>query len=169
VNTKRLFFALWPDARQRDRLRDAVNSVAKGVEGRAVDRRNWHVTLAFIGGFPEHRVPYLLERAGDITVEPFNLTFDRLEFWPRPRIACLSAMTVPPELQSLVAQLEGIMTGLGIRTEERAFRPHITVMRNARQFTTERLVQRATTRWSEFELMESVSSPAGVRYLPLKQ
>ena len=169
MNTKRLFFALWPDARQRDRLRDAVNSVAKGVEGRAVDRRNWHVTLAFIGGFPEHRVPYLLERAEEITVVPFSLNFDRLEFWPRPRVACLCAVTVPPALQALVDQLEGIMTDLGIRVEDRAFRPHITVVRNARQFNTERLAQRAATAWSGFELMESVSSPAGVRYLPLKQ
>ena len=169
MNTKRLFFALWPDAGQRDRLRDVVNSVARDVEGRAVDRRNWHVTLAFIGGFPEHRVPYLLERAAQIEVEPFSLSFDRLEFWPRPRIACLCAATVPPALQSLVDQLQEIMAGLGIRIEDRAYRPHLTVVRNARQFNTERLAQRATTEWSGFELVESVSSPGGVRYLPLKQ
>jgi 2'-5' RNA ligase len=169
VNTKRLFFALWPDARQRDRLRDAVNSVAKGVEGRAVERSNWHVTLAFIGSFPEHRVPYLLDRAGGIALEPFTLHFDRLEFWPRPRIACLCAMTVPPALQALVDQLQGILSDLGIRDEDRAYRPHITVVRNARQFNTERLAQRVATEWSGFELMESVSSPGGVRYLPVKQ
>ena len=85
MNTKRLFFALWPDHRQRDRLRDVVGSVAKTVEGQVVDRRNWHVTLAFIGAFPENRIPYLLERAAEIKVEPFRLNFDRLEYWPRPR------------------------------------------------------------------------------------
>ena len=169
MNTKRLFFALWPDNRQRDRLRDVVNSVAKAVEGRAVDRRNWHVTLAFIGAFPAHRVPYLLERAAAIRVQPFSLNFDRLEFWPRPRIACLCAVTVPPELQALADGLNGIIADLGLRPEERAYRPHITVVRNARHFDTERLAQRATTEWSGFELMESVSSPGGVRYLPLKQ
>ena len=169
MNTKRLFFALWPDNRQRDRLRDVVNSVARTVEGRAVDRRNWHVTLAFIGTFPAHRVPYLLERAAAIPVKPFSLNFDRLEFWPRPRIACLCAVTVPPELQALADGLNGIIADLGLRPEERAYRPHITVVRNARHFDTERLAQRATTDWSGFELMESVSSPGGVRYLPLKQ
>ena len=34
---------------------------------------------------------------------------------------------------------------------------------------TERLAQRVTTEWSGFELMESISSPSGVRYVPLKQ
>lgn len=169
METKRLFFALWPDYRQRDRLRDIINPIAKTVEGRAVDRRNWHVTLVFIGAFPAHRVPYLLERAAGVQVEPFRLIFDRLEYWARPRVASLSAATVPPELQALVDALNGIVSDLGLKPEERAYRPHITVVRNARAFTTERLAQRAVTEWSRFELMESVSGPQGVSYLPLKQ
>ena len=169
MNTKRLFFALWPDHRQRDRLRDVINSVAKTVEGQPVDRRNWHVTLAFIGAFPEHRVPFLLERAAEIRVEPFRLNFDRLEYWPRPRVASLSAATVPAELQALVDALNGVLRNLGIEPEERVYRPHITVVRRARAFTTERLAQRTSTEWSSFELMESVSGPGGVSYVPLKQ
>ena len=169
MNTKRLFFALWPDARQRDRLRDVVNSVVKTVEGRAVDRRNWHVTLSFIGTFPEHRVPFLLERAAEIPVEPFRLAFDRLEFWPRPRVAALCASNVPPEMQFVVDSLNQVIDDLGIRPEDRVYRPHITVVRGARHFETERLTQRVTTEWSSFELMESVSGPGGVTYSPLKQ
>ena len=169
MNTKRLFFALWPDNRQRDRLRDVINSVAKTVEGMAVDRRNWHITLSFIGEFPEDRVPYLFERAEQIQVEPFRLSFDRLEFWPRPKIASLCAATVPPELQALVDSLNGILLDLGLTPEDRTYRPHITVARNARSFTTERLAQRSLTEWSSFELVESVPVPRGVHYVPLKQ
>ena len=169
MNTKRLFFALWPDHRQRDRLRDVVASVAKTVEGRAVDRRDWHVTLAFIGPFPENRVPYLLERAAQIEVEPFRLNFDRLEYWARPRVASLSAATVPPALQQLVDALNAVLLDLGLKPEDRNYRPHITVVRNARAFTTERLSQRVITEWSSFELVESVSVPGGVNYVPLKQ
>ena len=169
MNTKRLFFALWPDHRQRERLRDVITSVAKTVEGRAVDRRNWHVTLAFIGAFPEDRVPFLLERAAEIHVEPFRLNFDRLEYWPRPRVASLSAATVPPELQTLVDSLHGVMLELGLKPEDRTYRPHITVARNARAFTTERIAQRTIIDWSGFELVESVSGPGGVSYVPLKQ
>ena len=169
MNTKRLFFALWPDHRQRERLREVITSVAKTVEGRAVERRNWHVTLAFIGAFPEDRVPFLLERAAEIHVEPFRLNFDRLEYWPRPRVASLSAATVPPELQTLVDSLNGLMLELGLKPEDRTYRPHITVARNARAFTTERIAQRTIIDWSSFELVESVSGPSGVSYVPLKQ
>lgn len=166
---KRLFFALWPDDRQRDRLREVINSVARTVEGRVLDRRGWHVTLAFIGDFPEEQVPGLLARAREIPVEPFRLSFDRLEFWPRPKLACMVGTTVPTELESLVLSLHALIQDFGVVPDDRTYRPHITVVRNARTFTTERLTQRATTEWSSFELIESFSGPGGVSYRPLKQ
>jgi len=169
VSTRRLFFALWPDNRQRDRLRDVINAVAKTVEGRAVDRRNWHVTLPYVGEFEEAQIPDLQDLAGQIQVEPFQLGFDRLEFWARPKIACLVAPTVPVELQDLVESLNAILQVTGVVPKDHTYRPHITVSRNVRAFTTERLTQRLTTEWSSFELMESVSSSSGVSYIPLKQ
>ena len=169
MGTRRIFFALWPDDRQRDRLRDVINSVAKTVEGRAVDRRNWHVTLAYIGDFPEEQLPSLLARAAEIPVAPFRLSFDRLEFWPRPKVACMVGTTVPSELQALIAALHVLMQDFGLAPEDRTYRPHITVVRHARSFTTERLTQRAATEWSGFELVESLAGPGEVRYRPLKQ
>lgn len=169
MTTKRLFFALWPDNRQRDQLRDVINSVAKTVEGKAVERRLWHVTLAYVGEFEERRIPELQSLVTGVRMEPFRLGFDRLEFWARPRTACLVAATVPVELESLVASLNRVIADVGVTPEDRSFRPHITVSRGARSFPTERLTQRMTTEWSGFELMESVSRPGGANYVPLKQ
>ncbi len=169
MGTRRIFFALWPDDRQRDRLRDIVNSVAKTVEGKVVDRRDWHITLAYIGEFPEAQLPGLLARASEIEVKPFRLSFDRLEFWPRPKIACMVGNTVPADLQDLIVDLHRLMQDFGVMPEDRSFRPHITVVRNARTFTTERLTQRVATEWSGFELLESLAGPGEVHYRPLKQ
>ena len=169
METRRLFFALWPDDRQRDRLRDVINSVAKTVEGRPIDSRNWHITLAYIGEFPERQLPDLQARASKIVVEPFRLSFDRLEFWPRPKIACMVGATVPSELQALVKDLHGLMQDFGVAPEDRTFRPHITVVRNARTFPTERLTQRVSIEWSSVELVESLPGPGEVSYRPLKQ
>ncbi len=169
MSTKRLFFALWPDHRQRDKLRDAVNSVAKSVEGKAVDRRNWHISLPFIGEFEESRIRDLQQLTSEIDVQPFRLGFDRLEFWARPKVACLVAATLPTELEQLVADLNALLQEVGIVSEDVRYRPHITVVRNARSFSTERLAQRATSDWSGFELMESRPAPGGVNYFPLKQ
>ena len=105
MNTRRLFYALWPGHRQRDRMRDFITPVAKLVEGRMIDRRNWHVTLAYIGQFPDARVAELFEAKEAASFEPFRLRFDRLEFWPRPKIAALVPPNVPPELDRLRGEI----------------------------------------------------------------
>jgi 2'-5' RNA ligase len=169
VNSKRIFFALWPDDRQRDRLRDVISPLAKLVEGQHVYRGNWHVTTAFIGDFAEARLEELQARAAQIAVEPFRLRFDRVEFWPRPKVASLVAAVVPPELQRLVVAQNSLLADLGVKVEDRAYRPHITVVRRARPFETQRLAQPAVVEWTGFELVESISQPGGATYRPLKQ
>lgn len=149
-------------------MRDFITPVAKLVEGRAIERRNWHITLAYIGKFPADRVDELHDAKQAIAVEPFRLRFDRLEFWPRPKIAALVPPAVPPELERLVEGLKGQVVAAGVNPEhQRIYRPHVTVVRNARPFETQRLAQSAVTDWSGFELVESVSEPGGVTYRPL--
>jgi 2'-5' RNA ligase len=169
MSTRRLFFALWPDDRQRDRLRDHISPVAKLVEGQHIYRGSWHVTTAFIGDFEERLIPDLEARAAGIQVEPFRLRFDRVEFWPRPRVACLVAATVPIELEQLVASLNRVLAEFDVPVEDRTYRPHITVVRRANRFETQRLAQPAVVEWSEFQLIESISQPGGVTYSPVKQ
>jgi 2'-5' RNA ligase len=169
MSTRRIFFALWPDDRQRDRLRDHISPVAKLVEGQHVYRGSWHVTTAFVGDFEERLIPELQMRAAQIQVEPFRLRFDRVEFWPRPRVACLVAATVPVELQQLVDSLNAVLQDFSVPVEERTYRPHITIVRRANRFETQRLAQPAVLEWSGFELVESVSQPGGAAYHPLKQ
>jgi len=168
MSTKRLFFALWPDHRQRDRMRDFISPAARLVEGRAVERRNWHITLVYIGDFPESRIDELHAAKQAIEVEQFRLRLDRLEFWPRPKIAALVPPTIPPELDRLVEDLKGRVFAAGVNPEhQRIYRPHVTVVRNARTFETQRLAQSAITEWSSFELVESVTEHGETTYRPV--
>lgn len=169
MSERRLFFALWPDDRQRNLLRDTFRPLLSTVEGKAVDRRNWHVTLVFIGQFPENDVDELLAKQAQIECEPFRLRFDQLNFWARPRIACLQAMTVPEELLRLKKQLGAMLADYDIAPEEHEYRPHITAVRSARPFEPQRLARPVELQWSRFEIVESVSVPGGVQYRPLKQ
>lgn len=167
MNSKRIFFALWPDPRQRDRLRDFISPVAKLVEGRAVERSEWHVTLAYIGDLDVRFIPELMEHARAIPFEPFRLRLDRLEFWPRPKIAAVVPPRVPPAMESLVERLNGLVLASGIEPQQRVYRPHITVARNARPFEAMKLAQSAEIEWSRFDLMESISEPGRSYYRPL--
>ncbi len=165
--TKTLFFALWPDDRQRDRMRDFISPVVRQVEGRATDRREWHVTLAYLGDIDEALIPGLVAGAGRIRFEPIRLRLDRMEYWPRPKIAAMVPPRVPPDLQTLVDDLNGLAMEVGVLPAERVYRPHVTVARNARPFETERLAQSAVTEWSSFELLESTRERGAPVYRPL--
>jgi len=169
VANQRLFLALWPDDRQRSLLRDTFRPLLTSVEGKAVDRRNWHVTLVFIGEFPAEKTPELLIRLTSVAVQPFRLRFDRLNFWPRPKIACLQATTVPAELKMLKSDLESALLSFDVAPEDLEYRPHITAVRPARPFEVVRLARPLELQWSGFELIESASVPGGVHYRPLKQ
>ena len=166
---KKLFFALWPSHRQREQLRDAINPVLSTVEGHSVDRRNWHVTLVFIGNFPEESIPGLMSVVDIIEPGEFRLRFDSLTFWQRPKIACMHTKIIPPELDRLVKALQQALIPFGFEPDERVYRPHITVSRKVRAFQEIRLARPVELQWSDFELVESVSVRGEVQYHPLKQ
>ena len=167
MNSKRIFFALWPDHRQRDRLRDFISPVAKLVEGRAVERSEWHVTLAYIGDLDVRFIPELMQSAKGIEFEPFRLRLDRLEYWPRPKIAAVVPPRVPPDMEALVERLNGLVLASGTEPAQRVYRPHITAVRAARPFEPIKLAQSAEIEWSGFELMESITEHGRTSYRPI--
>lgn len=167
MTTKTVFFALWPDNRQRDRMRDFISPVVRQVEGRVTDRREWHITLSYLGEIEEKLIPGLLESAGKIEFEALRIRLDRMEYWPRPKIAAMVPPRVPPVLEKLVEQLNGLTLAAGVLPAQRVYRPHVTVVRNAKPFATERLAQSAVTEWSSFELLESTTERGSTTYRPL--
>lgn len=166
---KKLFFALWPSHRQREMLRDSINPSLSTVEGTSVDRRNWHITLVYIGDFPEERIPGLLAAVALIDPGQIRLRFDTVTFWQQPKIACVHTKTVPPDLERLVKSLQQALIPFGVEPDPRVYRPHITVSRKVRAFTEVRLARPIELSWSEFELVESISFRGEVQYHPLKQ
>ena len=169
MSEKRVFFALWPSDRQRELLRDTLRPVLTSIEGDAVDRRNWHVTLVFIGGFPEEQIPLLQAAAAELEPEPIRLRFDRVEYWQRARVAALMPRTAPASLEALVQSLQEKLQAFDIEPEQRLYRPHITVARRTRAFEPVQLTRPLDLEWQEFELIESTSGQSGVSYSPLKQ
>lgn len=164
-----LFYALWPSERQRELMRDIINPALSDIEGVSVDRRNWHITLVYIGAFEEDNIPSLQAAVSEIGSFDFRLRFDRITFWQRPKIASMNPRNTPAELVQLVKSIEEKLLPFGFVPNERAYRPHITVARRARTFADILLARPLDLEWSSFELVESVPTTRGVEYHPLKQ
>lgn len=84
----RLFFAITLDRQVRDHLgsvtRQLWQATADGFRISWVRPESLHVTLKFIGDWPDERLPQLTEAGGDAAadVDPFDLTIGGLGCFP---------------------------------------------------------------------------------------
>ncbi|HEY8098656.1 MAG TPA: RNA 2',3'-cyclic phosphodiesterase [Methylobacter sp.] len=168
TDTSRLFFALWPDDETRQALAGLGQSIkAKGFKW--VQPHNLHATLVFLGQVDEDVSSLIKQSVTNIAVPPFELTFDRLSYWSRPRVLCLTCQQPVPEAAvMLAAALTEVAENCGLQTDTRPYTPHITLARHARYLPDVKL-EPIIWRAEAFCLVESCSEPGGVIYKVIQQ
>lgn len=159
----RLFFSLWPDAQVRTQIQSFASSLSL-VNARLLPEHNRHVTLAFLGNVEPATTTALIDAAGEIRIQPFSLILDSLVCWKKPKIACLTPSAYPEPLPALAAQLHALSVRCGVRLEERAYRPHLTLARKVTADLPDISVQPISWNIKEFCLIESVADESGVKY-----
>ena len=174
--TRRLFFALWPDAQQRGALHSATRQCVSSCGGRPVPVQSLHLTLAFLGAVPEGRVPELdriARRVADAfpaRAQPLLLTFDRLAHWARPQILCAlgteepAADTDAASAPALAATLKNETVAAGFSPDLKPFRAHVTVARKVAHAPSALALQAVLWRFDAFALIENRTDPAGPVY-----
>lgn len=126
----RLFFALpLPDpvASSMASWRDTLD-----CGGQPVAVANLHLTLAFLGSQPSERLDELLALADGIQAAAFPLHLDRLDLWQQGLLH-LAPSQPPAALLNLASTLAEQLDAAGFPQERRAYRPHVTLARRARQ------------------------------------
>ena len=112
---RRLFFALWPGPDAMDAASAAVRRLVPPGTGRPQRPDQLHLTLEFLGSVPEPRLVSVLEVGEAVTASasPFEIVLDRLEYWQRPQVLCLTASVVPESLAALVRSLRTALATRG--------------------------------------------------------
>lgn len=57
---------------------------------RPVQAHNIHITLVFLGSIDTASELSIKHSVTGISAQPFALTFDRLSYWSKPKILCLT-------------------------------------------------------------------------------
>ena len=83
--TRRLFFALWPDEATRERMA-ALLKALRGARGRAVKAEKLHVTLAFIGNADADYHQCLESAAEEVQGARVEFDLTRLGYFKRARV-----------------------------------------------------------------------------------
>lgn len=126
----RLFIALNFDEDNKDILASISRDLAGiALRGSPVLRQNYHITLAFIGESTDIRT---LSRCMDQAAGPaFSLTTAKLgSFHGKGGDILWLSLAPEPQLTALQMRLAAGLKAQGF-TLDRAFRPHITLMREA--------------------------------------
>lgn len=120
----RLFIGLEPSSAFREALKDLQDRLRRaGVNGRYLDPGNLHLTLAFIGEWPDDVTAILPP-----VQEPFPLVLSHVGIFQRAHV--LWAGVAPSKaLADLAAQVRQRLDSVGIPYDPQPFNPHITLMR----------------------------------------
>ena len=120
----RIFAALQPTPAFRDALASLQDRLrAAGVAGQYLPPSNLHLTLAFIGMWPEDITGLL-----PIVRQPFSITLSHVGVFPKARV--LWAGVEPSEaLDSTARQVRNALTEAEIPFDQQDFNPHITLVR----------------------------------------
>jgi len=164
-DSRRVFFALWPDGETRARLARATKDAVRRSGGRPIGKDRFHVTVAFLGDL----TPAGLEIASSvppIAVGEFALVLDTIGAFAGARTLWLGARSVPSPLLELERRLWDALTAKGFIREERIYRPHVTLARRARPVDAE--IDPVEWPVAELALVESLPAGRNVHYEPLR-
>lgn len=158
--SERLFIALAPAPPLRAALAAWRDAWQWPKPASLVADDKLHLTLHFLGDVASADID-ALRAALDGPVAPFTIPLGAAALW-HGGVAVLEPLAVPPELLALHARLAATLAGLGLPTETRPYRPHVTMARRAAGAVAP---PAAALAWpvDSFALM---ASRAGV-YLPL--
>jgi 2'-5' RNA ligase len=153
-----------------------------GADVRWVPVGNIHLTLKFFGSVPEEEIGSLAlaAREAAAAAEPFQLQVTVAGAFPSPkapRVVWLGLGGDVLPLTRLYQRLEKVFAARGYLPEGRAFHPHLTLGRVKSPANRDRLAGLLTKMrpvdWPPFPvneliLFQSVLSPQGSKYTPLK-
>ena len=163
----RLFVAVQLDKKMKDALCAVQNEMhRRGVEGNYTRPENLHLTLAFIGDYPDPDT--VLEAMEDLRFQPFDLELKGLgsfgELW-------WAGLEGSENLEALARQLRRTLAEAAIPFDRKSFRPHVTLIRQARYRNDPRLdsiaVPQARMTVERISLMLSTRGKNGMIYTEL--
>ena len=168
----RLFYALWPGDRLRAALQVAAASAVREVAGQSVPPGNFHVTLAFLGAVPGQSLPGLLEVGTRGPWPAVELSFDRIEYWAKPKVLVAMPTSPPAAGLAIVERLWAALEPLGFDREARPWRPHLTLARRIRRPPPDDLVLAPVESVGDappwrLALVDSMTHADGPRYKPV--
>jgi len=161
--SERLFFALWPQASVQAEIAVFTDQLGR-IRGRRMADENVHLTLVFLGQVGAEQRAVLTAMAASLHAAPFTLTLDQCGGWSRSRVLWLAPVMMPEALTTLHSALDAGARRVGQKTEQRAYRPHLTLFRDVIRIP--KVLPAPAIHWpvTDFVLVHSETRSTGPHY-----
>ena len=126
---KRVFVAIKPDRHSRRQIQQIQDDYCQ--LGHRVHIDDLHITLAFIGDVSTEQVQALQHIMAGISVKPFSVHLNRLNYWENNGILSLIPDHMPSSLGLLQQKLQQGLGDNGFFVEKRKYFPHVTLCRQS--------------------------------------
>ena len=133
------------------------------VGGRAMQSRNLHMTLVFLGDTRGDQIPAIQNAAALVKFEPCMIKLDCCAYWKHNRIVWAGG-DAPAPLQDAVRQLREALTAADVDFDVKPFVPHVTLLRDVRSFDNASVPDAIDWAVSDFVLMASGRDARGPVY-----
>ena len=159
----RLFIAVKLSNAMKDALVNAQNAIYdRGVRGSYTQEENLHLTLAFIGEYPDPQA--VLDALSSVSFTPFDLTLDGM--------GCFSdllwaGMRESAPLTAVVRRIRRALAEKDIPFDRKRFSPHITLIRRASDTMPGISMTPASMTVTDISLMRSDRGKNGMIYTEL--
>ena len=167
--TRRLFFALWPDAAVRSEIIRQFEQMPQfGMQAHNMQPNNLHLTLHFMGNVAADQAGCIQRAAQTIRVAAFDVQLDTVGYFRQPKIFWMGCSDMSAGMQALHQQLADALLPCDYRAESRPFTPHVTLLRKLSE--PGEFIAFKSILWSvkAFSLIESLPSSDDVIYRPLE-
>jgi 2'-5' RNA ligase len=160
-----MFFALWPEDSGRRALAAWQPALGELCGGTPMRADTLHCTLVFLGEVAERRMESLQLAARETTARNIDLRLTAAHYWGHNHIVYAAPEATPPPLAELVRELEHNLRRHHFPFEERAYKPHVTLLRHAR-WTDQPLPPMPAVDWpaTGFALIQSLREQGRARY-----
>lgn len=161
----RIFFALWPTAEACRALAGWQAALHERCGGRAMRADTLHATLVFLGEVEAGRIEALKLAAEEVSARRFELCFGQARYWGHNHIVYAAPDDAPVALLQLVHELEKRLIRHRFSFMKHEFRPHVTLLRNAR-WTDDPLPEMQAVCWriKDFVLVQSAPQAGHAHY-----
>ena len=134
-----------------------------------IKKSNLHITLEFLGEVSEEDQHALETKVSKLNSEPFDIELTRIGWWKKPQILWIGTTHSTKPLVKLVKSIKKCVKQQGLKTDDRPYKPHITIARKVKQVIVPKETFHIPWHVNSFALVVSKSVESGVEYQVLKE